>query len=261
MPCKAIAVANQKGGTGKTATTLSLGVALARRGRRVLLVDTDPQGDLTKSLGWADPDSIATTVATHIEAVIEGADKDPRAGILGHREGVDLMPANIELAGLEMAVFMAMSRERILKTWAEPLRADYDYILFDCAPTLGIIPVNALVAADGVIIPVSAEYLPASGMAGLLKTVGRVRRQINPGLYVEGILVTLYDSRNNLARDVERAIREQYGAALRVFDTVVPRAVSAAESAAAGESVFSYDASGRVAKAFADLAEEVDRRG
>ena len=246
MPCKAIAVANQKGGTGKTATTLSLGVALARRGRRVLLVDTDPQGDLTKSLGWADPDSIATTVATHIEAVIEG---------------VDLMPANIELAGLEMAVFMAMSRERILKTWAEPLRADYDYILFDCAPTLGIIPVNALVAADGVIIPVSAEYLPASGMAGLLKTVGRVRRQINPGLSVEGILVTLYDSRNNLARDVERAIREQYGAALRVFDTVVPRAVSAAESAAAGESVFSYDASGRVAKAFADLAEEVDRRG
>lgn len=261
MPCKAIAVANQKGGTGKTATTLSLGVALARRGRRVLLVDTDPQGDLTKSLGWADPDSIATTVATHIEAVIEGADEDPRTGILGHREGVDLMPANIELAGLEMAVFMAMSRERILKTWAEPLRADYDYILFDCAPTLGIIPVNALVAADGVIIPVSAEYLPASGMAGLLKTVGRVRRQINPGLYVEGILVTLYDSRNNLARDVERAIREQYGAALRVFDTVVPRAVSAAESAAAGESVFSYDASGRVAKAFADLAEEVDRRG
>ena len=150
MPCKAIAVANQKGGTGKTATTLSLGVALARRGRRVLLVDTDPQGDLTKSLGWADPDSIATTVATHIAAVIEGADEDPRAGILGHREGVDLMPANIELAGLEMAVFMAMSRERILKTWAEPLRADYDYILFDCAPTLGIIPVNALVAADGV---------------------------------------------------------------------------------------------------------------
>lgn len=134
MPCKAIAVANQKGGTGKTATTLSLGVALARRGRRVLLVDTDPQGDLTKSLGWADPDSIATTVATHIAAVIEGADEDPRAGILGHREGVDLMPANIELAGLEMAVFMAMSRERILKTWAEPLRADYDYILFDCAP-------------------------------------------------------------------------------------------------------------------------------
>lgn len=261
MPCKAIAVANQKGGTGKTATTLSLGVALARRGRRVLLVDTDPQGDLTKSLGWADPDSIETTVATHIEAVIEGADEDPRTGILGHREGVDLMPANIELAGLEMAVFMAMSRERILKTWAEPLRADYDYILFDCAPTLGIIPVNALVAADGVIIPVSAEYLPASGMAGLLKTVGRVRRQINPGLSVEGILVTLYDSRNNLARDVERAIREQYGAALRVFDTVVPRAVSAAESAAAGESVFSYDVSGRVARAFADLAEEVDRRG
>ena len=261
MTCMTIAVANQKGGTAKTATALSLGVALARTGSRVLLVDADPQGDLTKSLGWRDPDSLETTLATHLSAVIAGSDDDPAAGMLRHREGVDLMPSNIELAAMEMAVFMAMSRERILKTWAEPLRADYDYILFDCAPTLGIIPVNALVAADGVIIPVSAEYLPATGMAGLLKTVGRVRRQINPGLSVEGILVTLYDSRNNLARDVERAIREQYGTALRVFDTVVPRAVSAAESAAAGESVFSYDASGRVARAFTELAEEVDRRG
>lgn len=260
MTCRTIAVANQKGGTAKTATALSLGVALARAGGRVLLVDADPQGDLTKSLGWRDPDSLETTLATHLAAAIAGSDDDPAAGMLRHREGVDLMPSNIELAAMEMAVFMAMSRERMMGAWLAPIKAGYDYVIVDCAPTLGIIPINALAAADSVLIPVSAEYLPASGMTGLLKTVARVRRQINPGLSVEGILVTLYDSRNNLARDVERTVRGQYGKAYRVFETVVPRAVSAAEAAAAGESVFAYDPDGKVAAAFSRLAEEV-RRG
>lgn len=245
MTCRTIAVANQKGGTAKTATALSLGVALARTGSRVLLVDADPQGDLTKSLGWRDPDSLETTLATHLSAAIAGSDDDPAAGMLRHREGVDLMPSNIELAAMEMAVFMAMSRERMMGAWLAPIKAGYDYVIVDCAPTLGIIPINALAAADSVLIPVSAEYLPASGMTGLLKTVARVRRQINPGLSVEGILVTLYDSRNNLARDVERTVRGQYGKAYRVFETVVPRAVSAAEAAAAGESVFAYDPEAR----------------
>lgn len=259
MPCRTIAVANQKGGTGKTATTLSLGIALARRGRRVLLVDTDPQGDLTKSLGWADPDALDVTLANHIQTAIDGEGPEPDEGILRHDEGVDLMPANIDLAGLEMGVFMAMSRERLLGIWAAPLKDRYDYILFDCAPTLGIIPVNAFAAADSVLIPVSAEYLPASAMTGLLKTVGRVKRQINPALEVEGILVTLYDGRNNLAKEVERTIREQFGGAYRVFDAVIPRAVSAAESPAAGVSIFAYDGDGKVAEAFSRLAEEVLR--
>lgn len=261
MPCRTIAVANQKGGTGKTATTLSLGIALARLGKRVLLVDTDPQGDLTKSLGWKDPDSLEATVASHLAAVIEGEGLEPREGILSHKEGVDLMPANIELAGMEMPVLMAMSREQLLNVWASPLKADYDFILIDCAPTLGIIPVNAFVASDSVLIPVSAEYLPASAMAGLLKTIGRVRRQINPSLSVEGILITLSDGRNNLAREVEGTIREQYGSAYRVFDAVIPRAVSAAESPAVGASIFAYDGRGKVALAFERLAEEVVGRG
>ena len=200
MPCRIIAVANQKGGTGKTSTTLSLGVALARRQKRVLLVDADPQGDLTKSLGWADPDALGVTLANHIQAAIDGEDPDPRAGILRHDEGVDLMPANIDLAGLEMAMFMAMSRERLLGTWASLLKESYDYLFVDCPASLGIIPVNAFAAADGVLIPVSAEFLPASAMTDLLKSVERVRRQINPSLEVEGILVTLFDGRNNLAR-------------------------------------------------------------
>lgn len=261
MPCKTIAVANQKGGTGKTATTLSLGVALARLGKRVLLVDTDPQGDLTKSLGWKDPDSLDITLANHINAAIEGEELEPCEGILSHEEGIELMPSNIELAGMEMPVLMAMSRERLMKTWVSPLKDTYDFVIFDCAPTLGIIPVNAFVASDSVLIPVSAEYLPASAMTGLLKTVGRVRRQINPTLSIEGILITLSDSRNNLAREVEQTVREQYGSAYRVFNTVIPRAVSAAESPAAGVSIFSYDGRGKVAEAFERLAEEVVCRG
>lgn len=181
MPCRTIAVANQKGGTGKTATTLSLGMALARNGQRVLLVDTDPQGDLTKSLGWKDPDALESpTLANHLNAMIEGAVLDPREGILSHDEGIDLMPANIELAGMEMPILMAMSREQLANMWMSPLKAHYDFIIFDCAPTLGIIPVNAFVASDSVLVPVSAEYLPASAMAGLLKTVGRVRPPDQP---------------------------------------------------------------------------------
>lgn len=261
MPCRTIAVANQKGGTGKTATTVSLGVALARLGKRVLLVDADPQGDLTKSLGWKTPDDLEVTLANHLAAVIEGEGLSPRDGILAHAEGVDLMPSNIDLAGMEIPVLMAMSREQLMNIWLSPLKADYDFILIDCAPTLGIIPVNAFVAADSVLIPVSAEYLPASAMADLTKTIRRVRRQINPALYVEGILVTLYDCRNNLDRDTEQTIREDYGGKYRVFDAVVPRAVSAAESPAVGVSVFAHDADGKAARAYERLAEEVVGRG
>lgn len=261
MPCRTIAVANQKGGTGKTATTLSLGIALARLGRRVLLVDTDPQGDLTKSLGWKDPDSLEVTLANHLAAAIEGKGLEPRQGILSHEEGIDLMPANIELAGMEMPILMAMSREQLVNMWVSPLKADYDFIVFDCAPTLGIIPVNVFVASDSVLVPVSAEYLPASAMTGLLKTVGRVRRQINPALEVEGILVTLSDSRNNLAREVEQTIRERYGSTYRVFEAVIPRAVAAAEAPSVGASIFAYDGRGKVAGAFERLAGEVVGRG
>lgn len=261
MPCKTIAVANQKGGTGKTATALSLGIALVRDGKRVLLVDTDPQGDLTKSLGVTDPDSLEITIANHLQAAMDGADLEPDVGLITHREGIDLMPANINLAGIEMGMFMAISREQLLKTWLSQLIDDYDYAIIDCAPTLGILPVNAFVAADSVIIPVSAEYLPASAMTSLLKTINRVKRQINPDLCIEGVLITLFDSRNNLAREVESTIREQYGSTYHVFETIVPRAVSAAETPATGRSIFAYDRRGKVANAFEHLAAEVMGRG
>ena len=261
MACRTIAIANQKGGTGKTATTLSLGIALAKLDKRVLLVDTDPQGDLTKSLGWSNPDSLETTVANHIRAVIDGVDMQADEGILSHKESVDLMPANIDLAGMEMSIFMAMSREKILNTWLSGIKDNYNYVLIDCAPTLGILPVNAFVASDSVLVPASAEFLPASAMTELLKTINRVKRQINPSLEVEGILITLFDTRNNLAREVEETIRNQYGESYRVFDSIIPRAVLAAETPAAGVSIFAYDKRGKVASAFTSLADEVVRNG
>ena len=261
MSGKVIAVANQKGGTGKTATTLSLGVALARHGKKILLVDTDPQGDLTKSLGWRDPDSMEITIGNHLEAAIFDQDLDGHVGILNHDEGVDLMPANIRLADIETGLFMAMDRESVLKDWIEPLKDEYDYILIDCMPTLGIIPINVFVAADSVIIPVSAEYLPAVGMTGLIKSINKVRKKLNKNLNVEGILLTLFDRRTKLAREIEDTVRNDYGQMFPVFETKIPRAVSAAESSATGTSIFSYDGKGRAAKAYNDLASEVIAHG
>lgn len=183
MPCRTIAVAKQKGGTGKTATTLSPGAALTRREKCVLLMGADPQGDLTKSLGWKEPDPIEVTLADHLNAVIEGEGLEPREGILSHKEGIGLMPANIELAGMEMPILMAMSREQLMNVWLTPLKADCDFIIIDCAPTLGIIPVNAFVAADSGLVPVSAEYLPASAMGTAVEYLDRSSTPPAPGSF------------------------------------------------------------------------------
>lgn len=257
MKAKVIAVANQKGGSGKTAATLSLGVALSMHGKRVLLVDADPQGDLTKSLGLGDPDSIETTIASHIENIVNDTPLDPHDGIVRSDENVDLMPANIRLADTEASLFLAMNRERIFSTWLADLKSDYDYVLIDCMPSLGMLPVNALAAADSVLITVSAEYLPAVAMTALIKTIERVKRQINPELAIEGALLTLFDRRTRIARQVEKKIRNDYGSSMRVFETAIPRAVAASEAPAYGESIFAYDPDGKVAKAYKALCEEV----
>lgn len=226
MRAKVIAVANQKGGSGKTAATLSLGVALSMHGKRVLLVDADPQGDLTKSLGLGDPDSIETTLASHIENIVNDTPLDPHDGIVRSDENVDLMPANICLADTEASLFLAMNRERILSAWLADLKGDYDYVLIDCMPSLGMLPVNALAAADSVLITVSAEYLPAVAMTALIKTIERVKRQINPKLAIEGALLTLFDRRTRIARQVEKKIRNDYGSSMRVFETAMPSAMA-----------------------------------
>lgn len=255
--CKVIAIANQKGGTGKTATTLNLGVGLANAGKRVLLVDTDPQGDLTTSLGWTDLDNIPITIANKLECIIRDEEMDVKEGILHHEEGVDLIPANIELSGSEVSLVNAMSREFTLKSCLDPLKNNYDYILIDCMSSLGVLTINAFAASDSIIIPVQAHYLPLKGMTQLIKTVGRVQRQINPHLKVEGALLTLADMRTNLAHTTEKKLRENYGRAIPVYRTVIPLAIKVAETCASGKSIYRYDKNNAATKAYESFTKEV----
>ena len=206
--CKIIAIANQKGGVGKTTTTSNLGIGLAKQGKKVLLIDADAQGSLTASLGFTEPDSLEITLATIMGNLINDGEVEPGEGILHHEEGIDLMPGNIELSGLEVSLVNVMSRETVLRSYIEIVRESYDYILIDCMPSLGMITINAFACADSILIPVQAAYLPVKGLQQLIKTVGKVKRQINPKLEIEGILLTMVDSRTNYAKDMMTLIEE-----------------------------------------------------
>ncbi len=252
-----LAVVNQKGGTGKTTTCENLGVGLAQEGKKVLLVDVDPQGSLTISLGYPRPDDLDSTLSELMAKVMQETPLSPGEGILHHEEGVDLIPANISLSGIEVSLVNAMSRETILKQLMEPLKRQYDFILLDCMPSLGMLTVNALAAADNVLIPVQAQYLSAKGLEQLLQTVNKVRRQINPKLRIEGILLTMVDGRTNYAKDISNLIRETYGSKIKVFGTDIPHSVRAAEISAEGKSIFRHDPKGKVASAYRTLTKEV----
>ena len=245
-----MAVVNQKGGTGKTTTCENLGVGLAMEGKKVLLVDTDPQASLTICLGHPVPDQLSPTLSDMMGKILSEQPIAPGEGILHHPEGVDLMPANIELSGLEVSLVNAMSRETILKQYLDTVKQNYDFILLDCMPSLGMLTVNALAAADNVLIPVQAAYLPAKGLEQLLQTINKVRRQINPKLRIEGILLTMVDSRTNYSKDISNLIRENYGGKLKVYKTDIPRSVRAEEISAEGTSIFKHDPKGKVADAY-----------
>lgn len=252
-----MAVVNQKGGTGKTTTCENLGVGLAMAGKKVLLVDTDPQASLTISMGFPNPDNLSPTLSDMMGKIMFDKAIEQGEGILKHSEGVDIMPSNIELSGLEVSLVNAMSRETILKQYLDTVKQNYDYILLDCMPSLGMLTVNALAAADSVLIPVQAQYLPAKGLEQLLQTINKVRRQINPKLKIEGILLTMVDSRTNYAKDISTLIRENYGGKLKVYKTDIPRSVRAEEISAEGKSIFKHDPKGKVAEAYKILTKEV----
>ena len=256
--CRVIAIANQKGGVGKTTTTSNLGIGLSRQGKRVLLIDADAQGSLTASLGYREPDKLNITLANVMGNIINEKEMDAEYGILRHEEGVDLMPGNIELSGVEVSLVNVMSRETVLRSYIEEQRNKYDYILIDCMPSLGMLTINA-VAADSILVPVQAAYLPVKGLEQLIKTIGKVKRQINPRLEIEGVLMTMVDSRTTYARDISKLLIENYGSRVRIFENSIPMSVRAAEISAEGTSIYKHDPNGKVAKAYQSLTEEVLR--
>lgn len=257
MAAKIYSVSNQKGGVSKTVSSVNLGIGLARQGRRVLLVDIDPQGSLTASLGYPQPDQMEVTLATLMAKVIADEPIEPGEGILHQGEGVDLVPANIELSGMEVTLVNTMSRETILREYLKMVKDSYDVIILDCTPSLGMLTINALAAADEVLIPITPQYLSIKGLEQLIRTIARVKRQINPGLKIGGILIAMADMRTNYTKDIIQLLHETYDGRIPIFNSIIPMSVRAAETSAEGKSIYLHDPSGKVAEAYAALTKEV----
>lgn len=259
--CKVIAISNQKGGVGKTTTAVNLGIGLAKAGNKVLIIDADAQGSLTASLGYQNPDELDVTLATIMTAIIQEQDFGDMDGILRQDEGVFLMPGNIELSAMEVSLVNSMSREMVLKQYIERVKSHFNYILIDCTPSLGMLTINALTAADTVLIPVQSQYLSLKGLEQLIVTILKVKRQLNPKLEFEGILLTMVDTRTNYSKEIMDMVHSNYGKRIAVFENYIPMSVRAAETSAEGKSIYLHDPKGKVAAAYDGLTKEVLANG
>ena len=253
---KVIAVANQKGGVGKSTTVYNLGAGLAMRGKRVLLLDVDPQGDLTKMLGLRKPNELPLTLGNVMNDIVTGVSGGEHPEVRQHHEGFDFVPGNRTLSAVEVGLVNVMSRETVLRQYVDEVKKGYDYVLLDCRPSLGMLVINALSASDYVLIPVQAEYFAAENMTELVNTVQSIKRQINPKLKIGGVFMTMANE-TNFRKDIVASVKAAYGKHLPIMQTVVPATVRLAEISTADHSIFVHEPKGRAAEAYRTLVKEV----
>lgn len=259
--CEVIAITNQKGGIGKTTTAINLGVGLAEKGKKVLLIDADPQSNLTKGLGFRNTSEVPFTLCNAIQNIMDKRAVNVTGNVLHSSEGVDLIPASINLAGYEIRMVNAKGRERFLRTCIDAVKENYDYALIDCKPSLELLTINALAAADKALIPMQPHYYATQGLQDLLRSVQKTKRNINPKLQIEGIVFTMVMGRPVISREIVDTVKKVYGQKIKVFDAEIPHSISFVESSAEGKSMMAYAGRHKGAEAYRQLAGEVIELG